>query len=64
MATNKLFEKSEFLQKNDLVSRVRVNREYLISKHTADDLNTYMSFTPFATFNDLFAPEYNEKGEE
>ena len=64
MATNKLFEKSEFLQKNDLVSRVRVNREYLISKHTADDLNTYMSFTPFATFNDLFAPEYDANGEE
>lgn len=64
MATNKLFEKGEFLQKNDLVSRVRINREYLISKHTADELNTYMSFTPFATFNDLFAPEYDENGVE
>ena len=64
MATNKLFEKSEFLPKNDLVSKVRVNREYLISKSIASDFNTYMSFTPFATFNDLFESTYDEKGQE
>lgn len=64
MATNKLFEKSDFLAKNDLVSKVRINREYLISKSVASDLNTYMSFTPFATFNDLFASKYDSSGNE
>lgn len=64
MASNKLFEKSDSLTKSNLVSKVRVNRDYLISKHTADDFNTYMSFTPFATFNDLFEPKYDKDGNE
>lgn len=68
MATNKLFEKGATLDTisvrvpgSHAVSKVRVNREYLISRHIAEEMNTYVSFDPFPTFNDLFAPEYNTK---
>ena len=44
------------------VSKVRYNREYLLSKETARDLNTYLGFSPFATFNDLYDPVYEKQG--
>lgn len=61
--TNKLFTKGATLNNantvgNSMVSKVRVNREYLISREIAEELNTYVSFDPFPTFNDSFAPEY------
>lgn len=67
--TNKLFSSNVTINNsnspgNSMVSKVRVNREYLISQEIADELNTYKSFDPFPTFNDLFAPEYDEKGNE
>lgn len=69
MATNKLFLTNATLNNvgssnNRLVSKVRVNREYLISQEIAGELNTYVSFDPFPTFNDLFAPEYDKDGKE
>lgn len=62
--TNKLFVNNSTLKDinssgNNMVSKIRVNREYLISKEIADELNTYRTFDPFPTFNDLFAPEYD-----
>lgn len=60
--TNKLFEINKSLKEYSMVSKSRVNREYLISKQIASEMNTYMSFEPFATFNDLFAPKYDDKG--
>ena len=69
--TNKLFANEATLnatqlKANSMVSKMKINREYLISKHTAEELNTYVSFDPFPTFNDLFAPVYEagKKGEE
>lgn len=57
--TNKLFAiKKEINNTGSIVSKVRVNREYLISNSIADELNTYVSFDPFPTFNDLFAVKY------
>ena len=35
------------LQKQSMVSKIRYNRDYLLSKSTAADLNTYVSFDPF-----------------
>ena len=69
MTTNKLFTNNTTLNvasipSSNMVSKVRVNREYLISKATAGELNTYVSFNPFPTFNDLFAPVYDENGKE
>lgn len=68
MVTNKLFLNNTTLNSvyspgNNVVSKVRVNREYLISQKVAEELNTYVSFDPFPTFNDLFAPTYKD-GEE
>lgn len=61
--TNKLFKNNTTLNNSEIpgksmVSKVKVNREYLISQEIAGELNTYVSFDPFPTFNDLFAPEY------
>lgn len=69
MATNKIFETGMTLHNAtnygaSMVSKVRVNREYLISKEIAGELNTYVSFDPFPTLNDLFAPNYDKKGKD
>lgn len=47
----KLFTDNTSLTSSD-VSKVKVNREYLLSKNVADELNTYLSFTPFSTLNE------------
>lgn len=68
--TNKLFAENITLNNantmgGSMVSKVRVNREYLISREIADELNTYRTFDPFPVFNDHFAPKYNkDTGEE
>lgn len=62
--TNKLFAISSHLQNSSMVSKSKFNREYLISNYVADELNTYRTFTPFATFNDLYTPDYDDKGNE
>lgn len=69
MIVNKLFEINSTIKDTNtpygsMVSKFRTNREYLISSGIAKDLNTYVSFAPFPTFNDLFAPEYDDKGNE
>ena len=58
----KLFN-NEINRDAKLSSKVKYNREYLISKDVAEELNTYMSFEPFATFNEVFAPEYESSGD-
>lgn len=45
-----------------MVSKFRVNREYLISNEIANELNTYTSFEPFATFNDLHGDKTDKTG--
>lgn len=47
-----------------IVSKVRYNREYLISSYVADELNTYRTWTPFKSFNDAYAPKYQETVDE
>ena len=65
--TNKLFERDATLwhqfgynYDKRAESQVTLNRAYLITPEVAADLNTYKSFTPFPTYNDLFAPEYEK----
>ena len=53
-AKNQLFEISKNIKSDSRVSKVRVGRDYLISKHTAEELNTYVSFDPFRVFNDAY----------
>lgn len=45
-------------------SRVRANREYLISDEVATDLNTYVGFEKFAIWNDTYARQYNKKDDD
>lgn len=44
-------------------SIIRSNREYLISPEIAKDMNTYLSFDPFPTFNDVYAEFYKGSGQ-
>ena len=41
-------------------TKIKYNREYLLSKTVADELNSYKNFEPFATFNDMYEPVYKE----
>ena len=58
---NKLFTNNT-IPENNQVSKIRYNREYLLSQNTAYDLNTYINFGSFTSFNDVFADEFEQKG--
>lgn len=64
-SANKLFTVSK-IPSRAIVSKVRYNREYLLSSTVADELNTYRTWTPFASFNDAYEqkyePIYDENG--
>lgn len=44
------------------VQKVKYNREQLLSKKTAEELNTYLNFGVFPTFSDTALNEYDENG--
>ena len=55
MSTNKsIFEHRRKESVQSGLSKVRRNREYLISQDVAKELNTYLDFTPFDLINDHF----------
>lgn len=56
---NKLFT-SNTIPESGQVSKIRANREYLLTEATGYDLNTYLNFGSFSSFNDVFK-EYYEK---
>lgn len=53
--TNKLYNTTNI--DSQLVSKVKRNREYLLSRYVADELNTYRTWEVFGTFNDIHAPD-------
>lgn len=55
---NKLFNVSTIVS-TGLVARKRMNREYMLSKSTAEDLNTYKNFGIFPTWNDVGTPDWD-----
>lgn len=61
--SNKLFISSNVL-KNQSVSKVKYNREYLISNEIADELNMYNTFGIFSSFNDVYEPKYKPNDKE
>lgn len=61
MASNKLFT-SKVTSNNSSISKMKVNREYLISQDVAQELNTYASFSPFNMFAEIYSPEYEKVG--
>lgn len=55
----KIFSKGNINPSNkNVVQKVKYNREQLLSKTTAADLNTYLNFGVFPTFADTFIPYY------
>lgn len=55
----KIFSKGIINSNKNVVQKVRYNREQLLSKSTAEELNTYLNFGIFPTFNDAYMPEYD-----
>lgn len=41
--------------------KMKVNREYLLSKKVASELNTYLGFSPFPTFSDVLSEDQRSK---
>lgn len=60
---NKIYQGLPNWQASPVVSKVRLNREYLISQNVADELNTYRTWDPFPVLNDAYEFEY-KNGEE
>lgn len=57
MEHNKIYSKQKIF-KNKNVSKVRYNRDYLMTTSSSQDMNTYIGFSPFKTFNDLYEDKY------
>jgi hypothetical protein len=56
----KIFSKSYIGSDTKAVQKVKYNREQLLSKTTAEELNTYLNFGVFPTFADTFIPWYED----
>jgi hypothetical protein len=59
--TNKIFSKG-LIQDSDknVIQKVRYNREQLLSKETAKELNTYLNFGIFPTYAETFISYYDK----
>lgn len=60
MEYNKLYSKPKVIKQNNIVSKSKYNREYLMSTKVAEELNTYINFSPFSTFNDAYEQKYKK----
>jgi hypothetical protein len=59
--THKIFSKGTISHSNkNVVQKVKYNREQLLSKQTAFELNTYLNFGVFPTFFETFIPYYKD----
>lgn len=56
----KIFSKGIIESNKNVVQKIKYNREQLLSKETAYELNTYLNFGIFPTFADTFKPEYEK----
>lgn len=55
----KIFSKlNPSIAETNIVQKVKYNREQLLSKETAKELNTYLNFGIFPTYTDTFIPYY------
>lgn len=61
---NNIFSKDKLIAQSSAVQKVRYNREHLIKKEVAQDLNTYLNFGIFPTFTDTAKPEYEKVGND
>ena len=60
---NKIFSKDFIIQPSG-VQKVRYNRDYLLSKDVAEELNTYLNFGVFPTYSEAYIPKYKKSGEK
>lgn len=58
-SVNKMYRGSSNFQ-SSIVSKVRTNREYLLSSYVADELNTYRTWNPFPVLNDAYLVDPND----
>lgn len=57
--SNKIFSKNIISNSDkNVIQKVRYNREQLLSKETAKELNTYLNFGVFPSFAETFIPYY------
>lgn len=54
-----IYTDGDTLKNQTMISKVRTNREYLLSSEISTELNTYATWGPFATFNDAFDHKYD-----
>lgn len=52
------------IQNDNIVPKVRYNREHLLSKPVATELNTYLNFGVFPTYADTYDPDFEKKGDQ
>lgn len=50
------------ISKQSLVSKVKLNREYLLSNYVKDELNTYRMWIPFESNSDTYQVRYEVNG--
>ena len=57
--SHKIFSKGTIdISNKNIVSKVRYNREHLLSHETANELNTYLNFGVFPTYAETYFPQY------
>lgn len=61
---HKIYSKNKITNGKNVVQRVKYNREQLLSKQTAEELNTYLNFGIFPTYADTKIPYYDNNGNE
>lgn len=60
LLNNKIYQGLPTFQ-SGVVSKVRANREYLLSAYVADELNTYRQWGAFPVLNDAYEFKYDKK---
>lgn len=61
---NNIFSKGKLIEKSANVQKVRYNREHLLTKETAHELNTYLNFGVFPTYTDTEKAKYEQDGDK
>lgn len=58
---NNIFSKDKLITQSNAVQKVRYNREHLLKKEVAQELNTYLNFGVFPTYADTAKEDFIEE---
>ena len=65
MESHKIYSKGNIDSfSKTIIPKVKYNREQLLSRSTAEELNTYLNFGVFPTYADTFKPKYKQNGDD